>query len=113
MRHSVIASSDGTQTESIDHFCGPCGEKIRTEDAQRSARIQQQVRESFADGSAFAQMRLELATVVERGDPAGLASAAEFLDFMASAQPVPLPDDLQDFADRHRVLRPPDWPGPF
>ena len=105
MRNTAIAQNDGTHTNSTERFCRPCWETMRAADAQEKALAQQRVRDSFADGSAFAQMRCELEPLLRRADPAELASAAEYLDFVATAQPVPLPDDLQQVANQYRSAR--------
>lgn len=98
----TVSVEDGGGTNVTEHYCGKCFAEVQAREAIVRAAEHEKMPASFADGSAFEQMRAELTPVIERALPEELARAAEFLDLIAPDLPVPLPDDLKAFADQHR-----------
>ena len=106
---AIVALPDGPAQHSIQHLCQNCYAKISAIEAREHAVIQERVRVDFANGSAFTQIRAQLALVIARAREDELAEAAEYLDLVAKEQPTPLPHDLQTFADRYRPANPSAW----
>lgn len=98
MSSSGWLASDGSHGQKVERLCAHC---FDADEIAFDAR-EQDVRARLADGSIFAEIRAELAEAEAAGDAAALASASEFIDLLIANLDVPVPGDLQAFADRHR-----------
>lgn len=96
-------SEEGFQSETVEHVCSDCFSAHVAESRKRAEEAKAETERSARDGTLFEEIRQELATRGPSFGPEELAHAATYLDQVASVLPVPLPDDLQSFADKHRA----------
>jgi hypothetical protein len=99
----VTITSAGNETHSSAELCTACwSDREQAAEADRAA-AQRQLEARVRDGTFFEELRQELTASGGVLSAAELVQAAEYLDLVATAISVPLPADLQAFADRHRA----------
>ena len=105
---TVVVSTDGTERGTSERLCSEClaAHRAATEAVMEARRIEREAEldARARDGTLFEELRRDLAAGEATACAEELAQAAAILDNLASALPVPLPDDLRAFADRHRPL---------
>jgi hypothetical protein len=99
---TLTITSDGVARETSERVCSECHAAYRAATEARQAEVRAEIDARARDGTLFEQIRHELASGEQPLSPQELAHAAAYLDEVASILPVPLPDDLQALADRHR-----------
>lgn len=99
---TITVTDTGVRRETVEHICANCFAARQVECMRHAAEVRADTERSAHDGTLFEELREEVAMLGADPSPQELAQAATFLDQAASVLPVPLPPDLQAFADKHR-----------